>query len=471
MNRDEYQIRAPFKATYGFHKAKNRPVARYYVYNVDGERKQRMKSFSRQFEYQSPESIAEFDHWFEKMDVFNNPFVGNPEITYSVKEIADRWHDFHAQFFGGNRQDESFHRMVVRLLEDHFNLPANNYRSSMLLALRDQLQQDAEVQQNRNRDWINRHINAVKKLFEWSAARDFVDKSVVASLNTIENLRAKQSPNLRGAEQREAADVNDVEKAIAFANPTIATMLILQAETGMRPKELREMTWDDITKSDADLYVYRPKLHKNLAREKAKRQKSSRVIFFNQRATDALWDYHVKRPAPLSEYIFTPRECKAYNRLRRHTDKYTDEIIEVLQRLTLTPDRRASYRGEAENDDVFTYAMAADLLGVHPKTIQAWKTKRVDEFDLTRAYHLQEEDVEMFDRQLYQRQVAKVCQEHSITVFTPYQVRHTFAEEIDAQFGRQEVAALLGHKRLDTSAIYAKQNHDLAERVQKKRSA
>ena len=138
MNRDEYQIRAPFKATYGFHKAKTRPVARYYVYNVDGERKQRMKSFSRQFEYQSPESIAEFDHWFEKMDVFNNPFVGNPNITYSVKEIADRWHDFHAQFFGGNRQDESFHRMVVRLLEDHFNLPANDYRSSMLLALRDQ---------------------------------------------------------------------------------------------------------------------------------------------------------------------------------------------------------------------------------------------------------------------------------------------------------------------------------------------
>ena len=50
-----------------------------------------MKSFSRQFEYQSPESNAEFDHWFEKIDVFNNPFVGNPEITYSVKEIADRW--------------------------------------------------------------------------------------------------------------------------------------------------------------------------------------------------------------------------------------------------------------------------------------------------------------------------------------------------------------------------------------------
>ena len=47
------------------------------------------------------------------------------------------------------------------------------------IVFRDHLQPDAEDQQNRNRYWINRHINAVKKLFEWSAARDFVDKSVV----------------------------------------------------------------------------------------------------------------------------------------------------------------------------------------------------------------------------------------------------------------------------------------------------
>ena len=38
-----------------------------------------MKSSTRQFEYQSPESIAEFDHKVEKMDVVNNPFFGNPE--------------------------------------------------------------------------------------------------------------------------------------------------------------------------------------------------------------------------------------------------------------------------------------------------------------------------------------------------------------------------------------------------------
>ena len=42
-----------------------------------------------------------------------------------------------------------------------------------------------------------------------------------------------------------------------------------------------------------------------------------------------------------------------------------------------------------------------------------------------------------------------------------------FSEQIDVPFGRQEVSVLLGHKRLDTSAIYAKQNHDSTERVPK----
>jgi len=45
------------------------------------------------------------------------------------------------------------------------------------------------------------------------------------------------------------------------------------------------------------------------------------------------------------------------------------------------------------------------------------------------------------------------------------QIRLMFAEQIDAPFGRQEFAVLLGHKSLDTSAIYAKQNHDLPDRV------
>jgi len=42
-----------------------------------------------------------------------------------------------------------------------------------------------------------------------------------------------------------------------------------------------------------------------------------------------------------------------------------------------------------------------------------------------------------------------------------------FSEKIYASFGRQEVPVVLGHKRLDTSAIYVKHNHDSTERVKK----
>ena len=40
-------------------------------------------------------------------------------------------------------------------------------------------------------------------------------------------------------------------------------------------------------------------------------------------------------------------------------------------------------------------------------------------------------------------------------------------EHINAPFGRQEVPVLLGHKRLDSSAIDLKQNHDSNERIKK----
>ena len=47
------------------------------------------------------------------------------------------------------------------------------------------------------------------------------------------------------------------------------------------------------------------------------------------------------------------------------------------------------------------------------------------------------------------------------------QIRRMFSEHIDATFGSSEVPVLLRHKRLDTSAIYAKQNHDSTNRVKK----
>ena len=50
--------------------------------------------------------------------------------------------------------------------------------------------------------------------------------------------------------------------------------------------------------------------------------------------------------------------------------------------------------------------------------------------------------------------------------FTPYQIRHLVAEEIDEKFGREAVAAVLGHKNLETSAIYTKRNIALAARTQ-----
>ena len=46
--RDDFKIRAPFKASYALHGDKNQPCAHYRVYNSKGQRRAKTKYFSKQ---------------------------------------------------------------------------------------------------------------------------------------------------------------------------------------------------------------------------------------------------------------------------------------------------------------------------------------------------------------------------------------------------------------------------------------
>ena len=464
--RDDFKIRAPFKATYALHGDKNQPCAHYRVYNSKGQRRAKTKYFSKQYEFGSPESKAELEAWFRKTDIFTSDFIGRHDLEYTVGELKYAWHEFKLQYVSSARHDHSFFRIVVDILTEYDDIAANDFRVSYLMKIRDGLQKQAETSGHRNRNWINKHIREVVKIFEWGSTRDFVYPEVPKNLNLLTNLTRKESPALRDSEQREAVPAAVLEEAIAVANPCLRTMLILQRETGARPSELRHMSWDQIDQSK-DLWVYRPVHHKNSHRG------DSRNIYLTKAAQEALWEYHEnQRPDPLNkELIFTKRELRAFNELAYHWVRYTPEICESLERLTLKPNLRATYGDHIDNRHVFTYQQAADIHGVHWKTVKAWSDKKVHRMTVERMFEkLKGTDDPTIDGQLYCRNVKKLCNKHGIDVFTPYQIRHLVAETIDAQYGREAVAAILGHKKLDTSAIYAKQNHDLAERVQKKRS-
>ena len=85
--RDDFKIRAPFEAQYAFHKGSQRPCAQYRVYNSSGQRRLRTKYFSKQYEFGSPESLAEFETWHRKTDIFTSDFIGRHDLEYTVGEL------------------------------------------------------------------------------------------------------------------------------------------------------------------------------------------------------------------------------------------------------------------------------------------------------------------------------------------------------------------------------------------------
>lgn len=173
------------------------------------------------------------------------PHTGHIELEYTVEELCRSWLDYRRE----TRLDYGHDKRVVTVLAEYKHYKTNEFRSSMMLTIRDSMRRVAEERSHRNRDTVNRYVRDAISIFAWGSMRDFVKAEVIASLRKIKPLTRRESPGLRGRKTVYACEQVAVEQLVAVSNPTIATMLTLQLETGMRPKELRLMQWEDIDQS------------------------------------------------------------------------------------------------------------------------------------------------------------------------------------------------------------------------------
>jgi integrase len=59
-----------------------------------------------------------------------------------------------------------------------------------------------------------------------------------------------------------------------------------------------------------------------------------------------------------------------------------------------------------------------------------------------------------YDKDSYRRVIRRACEKAGLPVWTPYQLRHTAATEIEAESGGMAAKAMLGHSSLNTTQIY-----------------
>jgi integrase len=160
-----------------------------------------------------------------------------------------------------------------------------------------------------------------------------VPSTVCQDLDTIEGLRAGRSkaketprvlPVLRGV----------VEQTVAVVTPTLADMVRLQLETGMRPGEVCAMRGIDIDMS-APVWLYRP------GRHKTEHHGHVRVVPLGPKAQEIV-RRHLK--TAVEAYLFSPADSIAEFRAERRRNRKTKVQLSQQDRSKQTPKRRPGQR-------------------------------------------------------------------------------------------------------------------------------
>ena len=223
----------------------------------------------------------------------------------------------------------------------------------------------------------------------------------ISHLDMLKNLRRGQC---RSVDYRPIRSVPDesIKAILPFLSPTLRAMVLLQRATGWRPEEVRILRLADLDRKQTP-WEYRPTSYKT------ERVKADAVLMVGPTARQIISDYarlSQREEFPPEEYLFRPEDS-----------------------------RRFYYRERYENG----------------------KTARGEEYDI--------QDREYYSRSSYARAIRVACRLAGIAPFTPYQLRHSKATEIERVEGLKGVQAALGHTNPNTSRRYVDPDSELAARI------
>lgn len=245
---------------------------------------------------------------------------------------------------------------------------------------------------------INNRVGIVRRAFKWGVSEENVPPSVFHGLLAVSRLKrgrcgAKEAPPV------ECIPHKYIEAALPFMPPPVRAMVELQLLTGARPGEIVLLRMKEID-TGGPVWIFRPQAHKNAWRG------HKREIAIGPKGQEILRRFI--RPAPAEKFLFSPRdwvaECRAQARANRQTPLWPSHL-------------RAQERRRRERT---------------PRTIH-------DRYSVV----------------TYGRAIRRACEKARVPVWGAGRLRHNAATEARAQFGLEAACALLGHRLVETTQIYA----------------
>ncbi len=321
---------------------------------------------------------------------------GEVPAVVLVQHVIDGYWQ-HAEIYyrknGRATSELSVLKIAMRhLAELYADLPAVEFGPLKLKACREEM-----IRSGLARTTINGLVARIRQAFRWSVENELVPPQVHQALQAVPGLKKGRTV------AHEPAPVGPVggaemEAVLPFVARQVAAMIRLQWLTGMRPQEVVQMRMADIDRAGR-VWIYRPQDHK------VEHHDMERVIPLGPQAQEVLRAFLTLDPtAPM----FSPKAAEA--------------------------DRRQAQRA----------ARRTKLWPSHGN--QARKRRRGSEVQPLR---------DCYDTHSYRRAIARGCAKAGIPAWSPNQLRHAAATRIRKELGIEVAQAVLGHRLLETTQVYA----------------
>jgi integrase len=340
----------------------------------------------------SPESHARFERLLAE-------YLANgrrlPELTagYTCQELAYDFFVWYRRETGeGGSRVVNVRLALAPLVAKFGDLPAAEFGPRSLALLREGI-----VAAGLTRGVVNERVGIVKRAFRWACADERIPGSTYHGLLAVEGLRRGRSA-AREPERVLAVPRRDLDVVLPVLPPTVRAMVEVQLFTGSRVGEVLRMRAAELDRTGA-VWLYRPTSHKNTWRGQ------ERTIAIGPRAQAVLAPFLLR---PGGEFLFSPSEAE-----RRRRDA-----------------RRAARRSK-----------------LWPSHVAAQARRRASNPCRAPRDH--------YDAATYARAIRRACDRVGVTPWNPGRLRHNAAEAVRREFGVEVTAAMLGHRDVRTTAIYA----------------
>ena len=385
--------------------------------------------------YDSEESRDAYDKVVaEYLAKKNAPSTANVTFRFLAVEYMNFCDVFYVDEDGKPTEEiKQIRRAIKPLLKLFGRQKVNDFGPKKLKQVREEM-----IDAGLYRTTINDRVSRIVRMLSWAVEEEYLQPSIVEACREVRNLQQGRCGDVPEGQPVLPVESSRVDAVLEYLGPVVSAMVRLELVTGMRPQEVRNITWGQIDRADAEVWCYEPDRHKT------KRKGKTRRIYIGPNGQSILNEFLKVDP---DAFIFSPRESERFRREQQRRGRKSP----------LTPSQRA--RDERPNTRIVADQYTKDS---YRRAITRACEKAFGMPDDLRRISA---TLPANERDQLRTDAKKWREEHC---WTPNQLRHACGTFLRKEVGLDGARTVLGHSEKRTTEIYAEQDFDQARSIMAK---